>query len=106
MVDKNNIVQAVKAELQGLYGDRLAKVILYGSYARGDYHDDSDIDFLVVLKDKNIQTGAELRFMNSALYDLDIRFNTSISAHPTTLSRYISSNYFYYKNVRKEGIEV
>lgn len=44
--------------------------------------------------------------MNSVLYDLDLRFNTTISAHPTTLNRYNTSKYFYYKNVRKEGIEL
>ncbi len=48
--------QAVKSELQTLYGKRLAKLILYGSYARGDQHEGSDIDFLVVLKDDDIKT--------------------------------------------------
>lgn len=106
MTDKNSLAQIVKAELQALYGDRLAKLILYGSYARGEQHEGSDIDFLVVLKDKDIETGAELRFMNSVLFDLDLRFNTTISAHPTPLNRYNTSNYLYYKNVRKEGVEL
>ncbi len=68
---------------------------LNGSYARGDQHEGSDIDFLVVLKEDNIKTGAELRFMNSKLYNLELRFNTSISAHPTTLNRYNSSDYLF-----------
>ncbi len=106
MIDKNSLAQTVKAALQALYGDRLAKLILYGSYARGEQQEGSDIDFLVVLKDKDIKTGEELRFMNSVLYDLDLRFNTTISAHPTTLNRYNTSNYLYYKNVRKDGVEL
>jgi len=106
MIDKNSVTQAVKTELQTLYGSRLAKLILYGSYARGDQHEGSDIDFLVVLKDDNIKTGAELRFMNSNLLNLELRFNTSISAHPTTLNSYNSSDYLFYQNVRREGIEV
>jgi|GEM_PF-4767554 len=36
--------------LRGLYGDNLSRVILYGSKARGDATEDSDIDILVVLK--------------------------------------------------------
>jgi len=56
MFNKNTLTQAVKSELQTLYGKRLAKLILYGSYARGDYHEGSDIDFLVVLKDDDIKT--------------------------------------------------
>jgi predicted nucleotidyltransferase len=106
MLNKNSVAQAVKTELQGLYGNRLAKLILYGSYARGDQHEGSDIDFLVVLKDADIKTGAELRFMNTTLYDLELKFNTTISAHPTTLGRYNSSDYLFYQNVRREGIEV
>lgn len=106
MLNKNSVTQAVKTELQTLYGSRLAKLILYGSYARGDEHEGSDIDFLVVLKDDNIKTGAELRYMNSALFDLELHFNTTISVHPTTLGRYNSSDYLFYQNVRREGIEV
>ena len=106
MLDKTSIAQAVKSELQNLYGDRLAKLILYGSFARGDQHEGSDVDFLVVLKDENIKIGTELRFMNSVLYDLDMRFNTTISAHPTTLQRYTNSDYLYYQNVRREGVEL
>ncbi|MFN0175438.1 MAG: nucleotidyltransferase domain-containing protein [Saprospiraceae bacterium] len=106
MLNKSSLTQAVKAELQTLYGTRLAKLILYGSYARGDQHEGSDIDFLVVLKDEAIKTGSELRYMNSALYDLELQFNTTISAHPTTLGRFNTSDYLFYQNVRREGIEV
>jgi predicted nucleotidyltransferase len=106
MVDKNSVAQAVKTELRTLYGSRLSKLILYGSYARGEQREGSDIDFLVVLKDETIKTGAELRFMNSVLFDLEMRYNTTISAHPTTLGRYVSSDYLFYQNVRREGIEV
>jgi len=106
ILNKSKVTQAVKTELQTLYGSRLAKLILYGSYARGDQHEGSDIDFLVVLKDEDIKTGSELRYMNSALYDLELQFNTTISAHPTTLGRFNTSDYLFYQNVRREGIEV
>ena len=38
-----------KDEMKSLYGDMLYKVILFGSFARNDFRDDSDVDFLVVL---------------------------------------------------------
>ncbi len=47
--------QDVKQALTELYGERLDRVILYGSYARGDFHNESDVDFLVVLKDSNFR---------------------------------------------------
>ncbi|MFN3967254.1 MAG: nucleotidyltransferase domain-containing protein, partial [Endomicrobiia bacterium] len=43
-------LKEVVDRLRKLYGDNLSKVILYGSKARGDATDDSDIDILVVLK--------------------------------------------------------
>ncbi|MFN0033915.1 MAG: nucleotidyltransferase domain-containing protein [Saprospiraceae bacterium] len=106
MVDKNAIAQAVKHELGMLYGERLAKIILYGSYARGDFHADSDIDFLVVLRDDIIQTGNEIRRMAKPLSALDLHFNTYISTHPTTLHKLEQSDYIFYQNVRREGIEI
>ncbi|WP_082111607.1 nucleotidyltransferase domain-containing protein [Spirosoma radiotolerans] len=45
------IVRAFKKAMQEFYGDRLCDVILYGSYARGDYDEESDIDFMIVLVD-------------------------------------------------------
>jgi predicted nucleotidyltransferase len=106
MIDKNKVALAVKHELVTLYGNQLAKLILYGSYARGDFRDDSDIDFLVVLHNDAIQTGAEIRRMSKPLSQLDLLFGTYISAHPTTLKKLEQSDYIFYQNVRREGIEV
>ena len=44
------ILREIKRELQKLYGDRLVKLILFGSHARGEANPDSDIDLLAVLK--------------------------------------------------------
>ena len=106
MVDKDAIAKAVKEQLQLLYGDRLAKVILYGSYARGDFHEESDIDFLIVLKDKEVEVGKELRFMNERFFNLILDKGIHISHHPTSLDRLETSQFLFYKNVRKEGVEI
>ena len=42
------ILTELRSRLESLYGDRLVKLILYGSQARGDAEPDSDIDVLVV----------------------------------------------------------
>ncbi len=106
MIDKDAIAKAVKEQLQLLYGDRLAKVILYGSYARGDFHEESDIDFLVVLKDDAITVGKELIRMSEPLFKISFDNNISISKHPTTLKQLETSQFLFYKNVRKEGVEI
>jgi predicted nucleotidyltransferase len=47
--DPHAIAAAVAEELRELYGERLKQVLLFGSWARGDAHPESDIDLLVVL---------------------------------------------------------
>lgn len=37
------------AEIKKIYGTHLQEVILYGSYARGDFKEDSDIDMVQIL---------------------------------------------------------
>lgn len=47
--DPYAIARAVADDLRKLYGKRLRKVVLFGSWARGDAHPESDIDLLVAL---------------------------------------------------------
>ena len=53
------ILAELRSRFEALYGDRLVKLILYGSQARGDAEPDSDIDVLVVLKGP-VQVGTEI----------------------------------------------
>jgi predicted nucleotidyltransferase len=62
--------QDVKQALTELDGDRLDRVVLFGSYARGDFHNESDVDYLVVLRDETVNSFQEIRLMVNATYDL------------------------------------
>ena len=46
------ILQELRSQLFATLGEKIAALILYGSQARGDARDDSDIDVLIVLKDE------------------------------------------------------
>ena len=43
---------ALHARLRALYGERLVRAVLFGSYARGEATPESDVDVLVVLREK------------------------------------------------------
>ena len=47
----NSILQKLTQIYRSVYGENLVQVILYGSYARGDYSTNSDIDILYEIKD-------------------------------------------------------
>jgi hypothetical protein len=49
--DENKALAELKYELTSLLGNNLISLVLFGSRARGDYDDDSDIDIAVILKD-------------------------------------------------------
>lgn len=96
--------QEVKQALMALYGDRLDRVVLYGSYARGDFHAESDVDYLVVLRDEVVKGGQEIRYMIDIIYDLSDKYQTLISVKPASSKKYLQSDLFLYRNVRHEGI--
>lgn len=101
-----NLSQDVKRVLTELYGDRLDRVMLFGSYARGDFHEESDVDYLVVLNDEEVKLGSEIWFMGDAIGDLVLRYDMTVSVKPTSLKKYLHSELFLYQNVRREGIHV
>ena len=46
----SNILLGFTRRIKALLGNKLSKVIVYGSYARGDYHENSDIDVMILVK--------------------------------------------------------
>jgi predicted nucleotidyltransferase len=100
------LVKDVSSTIHKLYGDRLLKIILYGSYARGEQTPESDVDLMVVLNDSPIAAGKEIRYMNGSLFTIALLHNTSISVHPVSSERYQNSKSFFLNRVRKEGKEI
>jgi hypothetical protein len=47
--DRKNELKELKDNLNNLLGDRMFKMMLFGSRARGDYDDESDIDLAIVV---------------------------------------------------------
>jgi predicted nucleotidyltransferase len=43
------ILRELKRFLESLLGDKLVSMVLFGSMARGDYHDESDMDVAVIV---------------------------------------------------------
>ena len=77
-------------ELRDLYADRLVRVVLYGSQARGEAGPESDIDLLVVLRDMD-SPWEELRRMDELLWGLSLRYDVTLSALPVTESQFDQS---------------
>jgi len=100
-----DILEEVKDALQKLYKDNLVEIILYGSYARKDFNENSDIDLLVVLN-KLDSTGKEIDNIVDSIYDINLKYNTLISVVPVSNDDYRTINSPLLLNVRKEGVLV
>jgi len=77
--DPEEIARAAAEGLRTLYGERLRRVLLFGSWARGDAHPESDIDLLVVL-DRVDSVWDELDRMDESLWRHSFENDTIISA--------------------------
>lgn len=98
------IVREFKAALQVMYGERLRDVVLYGSYARGDYDEESDIDLMIVLNDERVDTFMEIRRISPLEAGLLLTHGLAVSPLPVPYSRYKNSFSPIYQEVRKDGI--
>ncbi|MEO6284408.1 MAG: nucleotidyltransferase domain-containing protein [Dyadobacter sp.] len=110
-MSNKNIPESIKElteefvnRMDQLYGERLHKVILFGSYARGDYREDSDIDYLVVLNDEDIKPYEEISNLSPTTFDLSLKYLMSVSAVPVSRNKFDHYGSPLLKNVREDGI--
>ncbi len=98
------ILKEFKHQIAELYGQRLKKVVLYGSYARGQANDEhSDIDLAVVL-DGTVEPCKEIDRMIDIITDLNLEHNILLSIYPVSEKDYHSLNSPLLMNIRKEGV--
>jgi len=91
-----------KAELGKIYGPRLSRLILYGSYARGNARADSDLDLAVVLKGK-VQPGKEIDRMLDAVVEMNLNHQVLISIYPVSERDFRFRKSPLLMNIHKEG---
>ncbi|MGB9714804.1 MAG: nucleotidyltransferase domain-containing protein [Thermodesulfovibrionales bacterium] len=97
------ILKEFKEEIEKLYGKRLKSIILYGSWARGDATEDSDIDVLIVLEGKIIP-GKEIDRMIDIITDINLKYRVLMSVYPISEEDYSTINSPFLINVRREGV--
>ena len=99
------ILTELKQGLVKLYGKRLKGLYLYGSYARGDYREGSDLDVLVVLDDFE-RAPIELNRTSDLFCDLSLEYEITVSLMFMRENDWLTADKPLLRNVRVEGVPV
>lgn len=91
-----------------IYGKDVVGIFLYGSYARGDYSDESDIDVTAIVKGKRLELQNKLK----QIWDIsaEIGLENDVIVSPTVIPYDEFEQYKeklpYYKNIVQEGKQI
>jgi predicted nucleotidyltransferase len=105
MVPWRTALERFVIAVRGAYGDRLQRVVLFGSRARGDADLESDIDVLVVL-DEVLDFWKEHRRIGDLALEASEGAGTIVFAMPISRFEYEMRRSPLLFNVQREGIDV
>lgn len=103
MAEIKRIIVEFKKEVKELYGERFKNIILYGSWARDEASEESDIDLLIVLEG-SVTPGKEIDRMIDIITEINLKYGVLISVYPVSEDDYSKINSPLLMNVRQEGI--
>ncbi len=104
----HNILLGFARQVKSILDGRLSKVIVYGSYARGDYRENSDVDVMILVK----MTETEIKKITSTIYDMAYDIELEKGIHISVVIKneeqfeYWVDTLPFYRNVSEEGVEI
>lgn len=101
-----DLIEQYVIEIQNIYGNHLRQIILYGSYARGDFEADSDIDIMILLDMSDLDLKKYSQQLSYMTYDFNL--DNDVDIKPIVKSEEFFKkwvvNYPFYANIQREGV--
>jgi predicted nucleotidyltransferase len=106
MDKKSEALKRFVEKVKELYGSKIEKIILFGSYARGESREDSDIDLLIISSGGRFKMQKKLsEIAVGILLDMGVYISAkAVSVEEYNFMKRINSG--FYQSVKREGIEV
>lgn len=100
------LLRAVRGHAVDYFGNDLEKVILYGSYARKDADDESDVDIMILVRQTREQLALARKAWNRFGTGLDLEYNvlTSFQLQDSETFEQWKHILPFYQNVLREGV--
>ncbi|MBT3384237.1 MAG: nucleotidyltransferase domain-containing protein [Prolixibacteraceae bacterium] len=102
---EKHIIHLIKSKIQNK--NPKAEVILFGSHARGEAHEDSDWDILILLNNLKVDRNTEMEYRDE-LFDVEMEVGEAISTFIYSKEKWETLHNItpLYKNIKKEGIQL
>lgn len=65
-------------QIKNIYGSHLKQIILFGSYARGDFNEDSDIDLMILLDITDLEIKNYRHLLSYATFDFNMEYDLDV----------------------------
>lgn len=91
-----------------IFGDKLSRIVLFGSYARGDFNQNSDMDIMILadVQPEEISHYADLVY--DITYDFEEKYGMEINPCVQSIKTYDrwKKAYPFFMNIEKDGVKV
>jgi predicted nucleotidyltransferase len=94
--------------MENLFKNKLKKIILYGSYARNEQTEESDMDIMVLVDESQEVLKKYDEIVTDIMVDLSLKFNIVLSIYLQSYQEYNKYNNVlpFFCNIEREGIQI
>lgn len=102
------LLEGYREAVTQILGKHLSGIILYGSYARGDFKKDSDIDIMILADVLPEEISSYADEIYDITYDFEIKYGMEINPSIQNVNIYEQwkNVYPFFMNIEKDGVAV
>jgi uncharacterized protein len=99
--DLTPVLSALATGFRTLYGERFRGLVLFGSYARGEADEGSDVDLLLLLRGP-VQTDREILRIEPLKWPLGLATGLTLSVLPVDATAYEKGDDLFLRQARRD----
>lgn len=104
----NKLLESLAKQAKDVAGAQFDEAILYGSYARGDFDDESDIDVFIKINcnEEELRTLKKKFVSVASRLSLEYGVEVSVSLSDSETYQRFKNHLPYFENIEKEGVKI